>query len=513
MAKTIFNTSEKSNFIVNMKEETLNKMIIRTLIGACILIPALSVISELLAMFNKNAPNFIKSESLLDTINRLPEAFKPDVGIIIIGVLSMIIVMIAVAKKITGKSLIAPFCIIAVLMGLGAISMLQSISFETAFYGQDGRGEGLLTLIFYSFLFFMGTLVKSKKAITKFLDFMVGMGLFQCLWSLLHILDIGMKSDYDRILTVLRKDVFLASGTAGSPVTFAMILTITLAISTTGMLYDGSKKRRIFYGISSLMFIFFAIKTSTLIGLVGVILVLALSLITAIIKLRKKENEVAFKPVFVKFIALTALVAISVVFNAFSPQIYNTTGLFNDEPVEKGYYLYDGAIVWEDSFYRLATSGPYVAKIADFDALNPVDTYSYLWGETIATVKENPFFGVGADCLIYTQTDTVSDVIYDQNTFDRPYNDYLYIAVTRGIPSLIAYLALIFLVMKKAFGGVTVFMKQKSEWIGAGLLIAIIAYLLVSFIGISVNTVAPYFWIILGVAYSQGGKLSEDNKN
>ncbi len=512
MAKTIFNTSEKSNFIVNMKEETLNKMIIRTLIGACILIPALSVISELLAMFNRNAPNFIKSESLLDTINRLPEAFKPDVGIIIIGVLSMIIVMIAVAKKITGKSLIAPFCIIAVLMGLGAISMLQSISFETAFYGQDGRGEGLLTLIFYSFLFFMGTLVKSKKAITKFLDFMVGMGLFQCLWSLLHILDIGMVYDYDRILTVLRKDVFLASGTAGSPVTFAMILTISLAISTTGMLYDGSKKRRIFYGTSSLMFIFFAIKTSTLIGLVGVILVLALSLITAIIKLRKKENEVAFEPVFVKFIALTALVAISVVFNVFSPQIYNTTtGLFNDEPVENGYYLYDGAIVWEDSSVRLGTSGPHSAKLAGFDVLNPVDTYSYLWGETTGIIKENPIFGVGADCLIYTQTGTVSDVISDPNTFDRPYNDYLYIAVTRGIPSLIAYLALIFLVMKKAFGGVNVFMKQKSEWIGAGLLIAIISYLLVSFIGISVNTVAPYFWIILGIAYSQGGKLSEGN--
>ena len=67
--------------------------------------------------------------------------FKPDVGIILIGVLSMVIVLIALVKKITDKNLVAPFCFIAVLMIFGAISMLQSISFETAFYGQDGRNE------------------------------------------------------------------------------------------------------------------------------------------------------------------------------------------------------------------------------------------------------------------------------------------------------------------------------------------------------------------------------------
>ena len=49
------------------------------------------------------------------------------------------------------------------------------------------------------------TLVESKESITKFFDFMVGMGLFQCLWSLLHILDIGLVGDYARVNTVLRK--------------------------------------------------------------------------------------------------------------------------------------------------------------------------------------------------------------------------------------------------------------------------------------------------------------------
>lgn len=504
MAKTIFNTTEKSNFILNMKKETLDKAIIRTLLATCIIIPALTAISELLLLFNKNAYKFINSETLLDMINKLPEMFKPDVGIILIGVLSMVIVLIALVKKITDKNLVAPFCFIAVLMIFGAISMLQSISFETAFYGQDGRNEGLLTLIFYAFLFFLGTLVESKESITKFFDFMVGMGLFQCLWSLLHILDIGLVGDYARVNTVLRKNVFLASGTAGSPIAFAMILAITLGISITGMLYDSSKKKRIFYGVSSLLFIFFSIKTSTLIGLVSVALILVLSLILAILKLIKREDDFTFKPAVFKFICLIVVLVGSIIFNFFSPQIHNTSGLFNDVPVEKGYYLYDGAIVWEDSFYRLGTSGPYVAKDADFDVLSPVDTYSYLWGKTFNTVKENPIWGVGPDCLIYTQIEDTGDMINARNSFDRPYNDYLYIIATRGIPSLIAYLILIFLVLRKTFSSINTFIKQKSDWVGIGLLVSVLSYLFISFIGISINTVAPFFWITLGISYSQG---------
>jgi hypothetical protein len=512
MAKTIFNTTEKSNFILNMKEETLDKMVIKTLITACIIIPALSVISELLVIFNRNAHKFISSENLLEKINELPEIFKPDVGIIIIGVLSMIVVLIAVVKKIADKSLIAPFCIIAGLMVLGAISMLMAISPDTAFYGWDGRNEGLLTLIFYAFLFFMGTLVKSKESLTKFFDFIVGMCLFQCLWSLLHILNIGFEYDYADIYTVLLKDVFLASGTTGNPVAFAMLLSIALAISLTGMLYDSSKKRRIFYGISSNVFVFFLIKTSTLISLIGIILVLVFSLIIAIIKLIKKDGSLTLKPVLVKFITLTAVFALSIVFNLFSPQIYNTTGLFNDEPVENSYYLYDGAIVWEDSFFRLGTSGPYSMKESDFDILKPTETYSFLWGKTLNIIKENPIFGVGADCLIYTQLENTSDMFNARNSFDRPYNDYLYIAATRGIPSLLCYIALLLLVLKKAFTGAKEFMSKQTEWIKTGLLFAVLAYIIISLFGISINTVAPFFWIILGILYSQSKTPSPDVK-
>ena len=53
-----------------MKKETLDKAIIRTLLATCIIIPALTAISELLLLFNKNAYKFINSETLLDMINK-----------------------------------------------------------------------------------------------------------------------------------------------------------------------------------------------------------------------------------------------------------------------------------------------------------------------------------------------------------------------------------------------------------------------------------------------------------
>ena len=132
-------------------------------------------------------------------------------------------------------------------------------------------------------------------------------------------------------------------------------------------------------------------------------------------------------------------------------------------------------------------------------------------GKTLNIIKENPIFGVGADCLIYTQLENTSDM-FNVATALTGRITTIYILLQQGIPSLLCYIALLLLVLKKAFTGAKEFMSKQTEWIKTGLLFAVLAYIIISLFGISINTVAPFFWIILGILYSQSKTPSPDVK-
>jgi putative inorganic carbon (HCO3(-)) transporter len=86
-------------------------------------------------------------------------------------------------------------------------------------------------------------------------------------------------------------------------------------------------------------------------------------------------------------------------------------------------------------------------------------------------------------------------------TIDKAHNEYLNIAVSAGIPSLIAYLTLVFVVLKNSVS------KEKNL-----LLAVIIAYLVQAFFNISVVSVAFLFWILLGrlVPYASKSFIEAD---
>ncbi|MBQ8906229.1 MAG: O-antigen ligase family protein [Ruminococcus sp.] len=490
MAKTIFGTSEKSNFIVNMTPQQLRRYCCNGLLIAL----ALGFASMWLFDLTLNAEGELAEQMLEGNLlaNLVVALRTYSSAFAIGGVLAMILAIIGISKQqYSKKDICLPGCLCGAILLLGAISFLICYNYNDGFFGQYGRNEGLLALIFYVCFFFTGTLLRAEQTIIRFLNGVTVLGLAGCFWALLQSLPIeAIPSSFQKLEPILLERVFLPSGLTGNPVAFAMLLTMLGAVSITAAFFAQEKKLRLFHTISAAVFCFFLLKTQCLAALIGA----AILLIGAVVLILVKKNAAAPLP---KLGALIAVMLCSVLLSAFAPSINNTRTIGDHVPAENGYVLHDGAIVWADGFYRLKTAGPYSLRKADgWEIQSAPAVHGYLSGEAVSIIKKYPLLGTGADNYTYALLSTSAEVSYNPNLADRPYNDLLYIAATRGIPSLLCYLALTVIALVRACRSG----KQTKRWIFPALIFSISGYLLTSICGISVILVAPLFWTLLGIA-------------
>lgn len=503
MAKTIFGSSEKSNFILNMKPEQLRRYCCNgLLIAAALVFAALWLFDLTLNAEGDLANQMLEGNpfaNLLIGLRSYSSAFA--IG----GVIAMILAMIGLSKQqYTKKDYLLPACLSGGMLLLGLASFLICYDYNAGFFGQYGRNEGLLALIFYVCFFLVGTLLRTEKTIIRFLNGITCLGLAGCFWALLQSLPIeAIPSTFQKLEPILRERVFLPSGLTGNPIAFAMLLTMLGAVSVTACLFAKEKKLRIFHTVSAAIFTFFLLKTQCIAAIIGA----AVLLIGAGLLIWRRKDASAPLP---KLGMLAMVIACSVVLSAFAPAMNNTQTISDNETVENGYHLYDGAIVWADGFYRLGTAGAYSLGKAEgeFDIRSASSVHSYLWGEAADVIARYPLLGTGPDNYHYALLSTSVDVAYNPNLADRPYNDLLYIAATRGIPSLLCYLALAIISLMRAHKSG----KQTKRWIFPALMIAVTGYLLTSICGISVITVAPLFWMLLGAACGPVEEESEEKK-
>lgn len=129
----------------------------------------------------------------------------------------------------------------------------------------------------------------------------------------------------------------------------------------------------------------------------------------------------------------------------------------------------------------------------------------YIWSRSIPLLKDNLILGKGPDTFVleFPQNDLIGKYYaYDtpNMTVDKPHNLYLQIALNNGLIALIAFLGimLIYIVdslklyaLKKEYG--------TCELFGAAISLGVIGYLLAGVFNDSVISVAPIFWILLGV--------------
>lgn len=129
----------------------------------------------------------------------------------------------------------------------------------------------------------------------------------------------------------------------------------------------------------------------------------------------------------------------------------------------------------------------------------------YIWSRSLPLVVNSPIFGHGPDTFFaeFPQGDFLGKYYAygtSQMIVDKAHNLYLQIAIGEGLPALIAFLVMVFAYIGSSFR-LYAFRKDYSESqaFGAAITLAIVGYLGAGFFNDSIVSVAPIFWVLLGV--------------
>lgn len=464
MAKTIFHSTEKSNFILNMTEEQYSKLASRGLAAAMMTAPLLTLVPEIT---DKASYSFTSG------------------GLVIGGVIAMIIAIIGLMKKYISKWNIFPVCAMAAMVLWGIMSLVKGCDLEISFYGFPERGEGLLAILFYFCFFTSAASLKQETAIKTVIDGIVGVGILNSVIALIQIFT-GKLSHYRLAVDDV---INAASGLVMSPLFLAMLLTLSLTAALIGFLTSEDKKRRIVFICSSLLFSFVMMFTYSLIGFCGLGLAVIIAFIAAIVLKAPKKRLVCIPSCLI-----AAGAAIAIVFGGVIGNI-------------SSYKLYDGVILWwSDSYKRASACAIYDPEKVDIT--DTLDVYTYLNYKSSEIIRKNPLYGVGPDQLglvtlnfseeIPQNLTLAQYVIHPNNkgSFDKVYNEYLYTSVTRGLPSLAA---LVLTLLGSLILGIKSFRRRKT--VEAFTVCAVTAAgVLIYLICCSCIAVAPVFWTAAGAA-------------
>lgn len=457
--KTIFGTTEKSNFILNMTNEQFGKTAsVMFIIGFCLIFLS-SAAAEIIACGPMR-------QTLFDW------KIIPSIGPGIAGILSACIFIIALIKQTLNKKQIAAALITLVLtvfMYISYINAFTTVPDYSAFLGfRYGRYEGLMVSLSYVFIFLGSMSVNSRKTAGNVFRVFSLIMIAESIWAALQFIpsfpDLYYKVPYSI------KPVMLPSGAAGSPVFLAVLFSAGLAVSVFGALYDKSKFS-VIYKIAVLPVSFFLVKTQTLAGFTGAVVISA-AVICECIRSKKGKNQNT-APAVLMFTGFAAALAFILI---------------------KGFKIYDGIAIWQDGCTRLSAFGQYSQSIEGSFSLDSItEVYSYLWGRGAETARKFPVTGIGPDAFVFTQRTGILNNV--PLSVDRPYNEYLFCAASYGIPAAVSLTALLFF---SAANGVRSAVKN-GFWMYRASMVTALLTILLSVITNSTATVTPFICFVLGI--------------
>lgn len=130
----------------------------------------------------------------------------------------------------------------------------------------------------------------------------------------------------------------------------------------------------------------------------------------------------------------------------------------------------------------------------------------YIWSRTIPLLKNCILIGYGPDTFAYVfpQRDFLAKYYsYAEGfhiTVDKPHNLYLQIFISNGLIALVVFLAICLVYLIDCFRLYALRREYRIEQIyGAAVMLAVVGYLTAGMFNDSVVSVAPVFWILLGV--------------
>ena len=349
------------------------------------------------------------------------------------------------------------------------LSTIFSKYYFQSIYGRPFRWEGLITYISYVLIFITaGYFIKKLKYLKKIIKYLFISG------SIISIYGLIQFYGFDFInRDPLRINWSRSFSTLGNPNFAASYIAIVLSLSLVLYIFSENKEKIYRYGFLSSLFFSFLIATSTRSALIG-FLVSTIIFVSIFYKYLKNN----FKKVVVIILIFITIFGVM----DFGQQFYysrRVLSLFTD--------VQTLAISDDDTEVEKIGSKRFV-----------------IYKFSIPLLFKNPLLGSGPDTF---------DKVFPHDEFnklsegtgrkivDKAHNEYLQIGVTLGLPALLFYLLLLYNIYIKGFQALKNVKSKMSDLniYHAALFMAVVSYTVTALFNISVVTVAPVFWAILGL--------------
>lgn len=344
----------------------------------------------------------------------------------------------------------------------------NSIDIDTSIWGAYKRNEGFLSVLCY-YLLFLNSKSLDEKQINIVIKVFFGVGIIQFVYCLLQVFFRfpGLQ------LFSLNGVNYMAMGFQGNPNFLGSYCIMLLGLAL--MLYFVKSERKYFV-LSIIFFINLILAQST--GPFFAFIILFIFMIVFM----KIKGIIDWKKI--GFVCASFILTFIIVSNGV--ELY-CKKVFNDKIVSS--YTIKGDILNTLNLFGVS-KGNNEENITIEDYGSGRIT---IWKNTLKVVPKYFWLGSGIDTFGY---------VYQKGGnvyYDKAHNEYLQILVTEGIFTLISYLSLLLLLF---IDGVK--SNNKLIWV---LMMAFIGYALQAFLNISVNTVAPTFYIIMGM---MAGLISQE---
>ncbi len=345
------------------------------------------------------------------------------------------------------------YIFIILLIILGIIATNNAIYKQVSLYGQDWRCEGLLSLVSYYVLFIISTFINNKHSKT-IINCILTIGIIQIFIGLLQITHF-IKSPFD--------GTPYAKGLDGNSNFFGTQNVLCFGLAS-GLLLNNRNKKNIFFTIT---FLFGIILTGSMAAISGLFTIIIIETIYII-----KNKLITIK----KLIKTSIIILIASICLFLSLNFIFKNKLINDtkELISDTYNI-----------------------LVKRNTENKYGTFRiYIWKYSLKIMPKYMLKGAGIDCLIYVFPQEKNIELIDPLIVDKAHNELLQMAITEGIFTPIIYVSLVIYTLTKKNKNSTIHLKA-----------SILGYFIQSMFNISVITVAPLYYIVLGLCNTQGEKL------
>ena len=478
----------KTDFIVNMTKEGFMKL--------CFVFMALATIGvglSCLPYYLKKGNDFVSGGIEEATTVAIRTTIAIDflkysaIVLMAFGFFGFLFLVISASKGYFKAKENLPMVLLGGFVLMCAVSTFLAYDVNVAIFGSHGRFEGLVAFLSYCGFFAVASQLTDKKYKEKLLFVIVAValfhsvvGIFQSFEATFKLLPTFFGEKYEVAGAV--SEHYIANGFATSPYALASLLTMATAIGVCGFMYSQNKKLSVFFAASGVISATGCLLTKNIAAVTGLCVVAVTLFVLEVVRI--KSGHGLFVNGFLKNPLGRLVFSAGIVVVIFV--ILQITGNFA---------LEDSYIILQDSMSRLFLSRPAFKT-------SGVKIYPHIWKDILSQLKDNFVFGMGFDC-IGMKMYGIPETIEIAGSADRAYNEYLNIAASTGVVSLVFYLGFVAGCLIRGVKAVSGFFNLKDNWTRPACLAGCIGYLACGVFSTSAVVSTPVFFLLLGLCFSK----------